>query len=72
MPPFWRKSPVAWFLELEAQFALAGVTMDAIRFKQALVGLDEETIELTSDKDYSYKKLKEQSRKRLSASVTGT
>lgn len=33
---------------IEIQFALAGVTVDAPRLNHALVGLDEEIIELVS------------------------
>lgn len=50
--------------QLEVQFALAGITMNTTRFNEALVGMDEEIIELEGLKD------REQLIKRPSVSET--
>lgn len=36
--PLWQRNPEAWFLQLEAQFALVGITTDATKFNHAFVG----------------------------------
>lgn len=61
LPTLWRKNTAAWFRQLETQFALVGVTMDASRFNHALLGLDE---------DCSYKRLNGQLIERVSVSET--
>lgn len=52
-----------------AQFALAGVTMDATKFIHALVGLDGECFAPVADM-YSYARLKNQLIRRLLLSET--
>ncbi|CAD7089103.1 unnamed protein product [Hermetia illucens] len=70
VPPFWRRNPELWFVHLEAQFQMPGITSDATRFNYAVVGLDEESILLVSDvaKSASYTQLKSELIRRLSAS----
>ena len=70
VPPFWRRNPELWFVHLEAQFQMSGITSDATRFNYAVVGLDEESILLVSDvvKSTSYVQLKSELIRRLSAS----
>lgn len=58
--------------QLEVQFALAGITMNTTRFNEALVGMDEEIIELVRHvlDDGSYRRDREQLIKRPSVSET--
>lgn len=39
-PPFWPEKPALWFAQLEAQFALAGITLDSTKFHHVLAQLD--------------------------------
>ncbi|GFQ72394.1 uncharacterized protein TNCT_258021 [Trichonephila clavata] len=32
LPPFWKANPALWFVQLEAHFALAGITADDTKF----------------------------------------
>ncbi|GBL83454.1 hypothetical protein AVEN_48336-1 [Araneus ventricosus] len=36
LPPFWKANLVLWFVQLEAQFALAGITVDDTKFNHAI------------------------------------
>lgn len=69
VPPFWRRNPAAW-LQLEAQFTLAGVMADATKFNHALIRLDDEIIGFIADmlEECSYIRLKEQLIRRHSIS----
>ncbi|XP_011859683.1 PREDICTED: uncharacterized protein LOC105557124, partial [Vollenhovia emeryi] len=44
IPPFWRRSPEAWFVQIEASFRSAGITVDRTKADCLLTGIDEETI----------------------------
>jgi hypothetical protein len=32
LPPFWPKQPAMWFAQAEAQFALAGISNERLKF----------------------------------------
>lgn len=47
--PFWRNFPGAWFLQLEAQFELAGIKQEETKFSHLLSALDESIFRELSD-----------------------
>ncbi|GFQ93959.1 uncharacterized protein TNCT_87391 [Trichonephila clavata] len=40
LPPFWKANPALWFVQLEAQFALAGITPDNTKFNHVISAID--------------------------------
>lgn len=48
--PFNREDPEIWFTQLEAQFQLAGVTVDGTKYGHLIAALDNETIQCVRDK----------------------
>ena len=40
IPPFWRKDPEMWFAQVEAQFAIAGITSDETKFNYVAGNLE--------------------------------
>lgn len=40
VPPFWPHKPTLWFVNLEAQFALANITADSTRYAHLISCLD--------------------------------
>ncbi|GFR05973.1 uncharacterized protein TNCT_56021 [Trichonephila clavata] len=40
LPPFWKANPALWFVQLEAQFALAGITADDTKFNHVISAID--------------------------------
>ncbi|KAK2577958.1 hypothetical protein KPH14_012656 [Odynerus spinipes] len=40
VPPFWPEQPTLWFAQLEAQFAVAGITQDATKFGYVVGNLE--------------------------------
>jgi len=44
-PTFWTDRPVLWFAKLEAQFDIAGITVQKTKFNYVLQGLDNATIQ---------------------------
>ncbi|XP_011882897.1 PREDICTED: uncharacterized protein LOC105570371 [Vollenhovia emeryi] len=66
IPPFWRQAPEAWFVQIEASFRSAGITVDRTKADCLLTGIDAETIThvldlVTADPppDNLYKQLKD-------------
>lgn len=45
LPPFWRKDPKLWFIQLEAQFDLAGITRDITMFHHVVSAIDTEILQ---------------------------
>lgn len=46
---FWKSSPMLWFVQAEAQFALAGVVQDATRFLHIVTSIDQSVIRHVAD-----------------------
>ncbi|XP_011861888.1 PREDICTED: uncharacterized protein LOC105558680 [Vollenhovia emeryi] len=44
IPPFWRQAAEAWFVQIEASFRSAGITVDRTKSDCLLTGIDAETI----------------------------
>ncbi|XP_011883863.1 PREDICTED: uncharacterized protein LOC105571007 [Vollenhovia emeryi] len=44
IPPFWRQAPDAWFIQIEASFRNANITVDRTKVDYLLTGIDAETI----------------------------
>lgn len=42
LPPFWTHNPVVWFLQVESQFALAGITTQLTQFRHVVSVLPQE------------------------------
>ncbi|XP_052744261.1 uncharacterized protein LOC128199315 [Bicyclus anynana] len=40
VPPFWPDEPALWFAQLEGQFALANITVDATKYNYVIANLD--------------------------------
>ncbi|GBN73290.1 hypothetical protein AVEN_156830-1 [Araneus ventricosus] len=49
LPPFWKSNPAVWIVELEEQFALAGITVDDTRFNHFISAVDSEILNSLSD-----------------------
>ncbi|GBM86280.1 Transposon Tf2-8 polyprotein [Araneus ventricosus] len=49
LPPFWKENPALWFVQLEAQFALAGITVDDTKFNRVISAVDSEILNSVSD-----------------------
>ncbi|CAB0013452.1 unnamed protein product [Nesidiocoris tenuis] len=49
LPPFWRNRPDLWFAQVEANFDLAGITKDIIRYNNVIGQLDQDVMEHVSD-----------------------
>ncbi|XP_011859519.1 PREDICTED: uncharacterized protein LOC105557005 [Vollenhovia emeryi] len=44
IPPFWHQAPEAWFVQIEASFRTAGITVDRTKADCLLTDIDAETI----------------------------
>ncbi|XP_064458869.1 uncharacterized protein LOC135369138 [Ornithodoros turicata] len=42
LPPFWSHNPTVWFLQVECQFALSGITSQLAKFRHAVSVLPQE------------------------------
>lgn len=49
LPPFWQARPSLWFQQVEANFALSGITCDDTRYRHVLAVLDQDTVLAVSD-----------------------
>ncbi|GBN74770.1 hypothetical protein AVEN_209676-1 [Araneus ventricosus] len=49
LPPFWKANPSLWFVQREAQFALAGITVDDTKFNHIISAVDSEILNSVSD-----------------------
>ncbi|XP_055950353.1 uncharacterized protein LOC129984489 [Argiope bruennichi] len=49
LPPFWKANPALWFVQLEAQFALAGITADDTKFNHVVSAVDSDILNCVSD-----------------------
>ena len=49
LPTFWSSSPVTWFHQAEAQFALRNITVGATRYYYLVAALDQDTAQRLSD-----------------------
>lgn len=73
LPPFWPEKPALWFAQLEAQFALNGISQDTTQYYHVLAQLDSkyaaevEDIIITPPTTNKYCTLKSELISRLSA-----
>lgn len=49
LPPFWSNSPVSWFVQAEAQFALNKIKNDTAKYYNVITSLSQEISESISD-----------------------
>ena len=47
--PFWKKKPDLWFVQMEAQFLTAGITVDDTRYNYVIQFLDDDSLSEVSD-----------------------
>lgn len=48
-PPFWETNPELWFIQLESQFKLSGITVDDTKFHVVVAALDSKILSSVSD-----------------------
>lgn len=48
-PPFWPKDPELWFVQLESQFAVAGITADETKFYTTVSAIDASILQSARD-----------------------
>ena len=58
--PFYRANPTVWFLQLESQFVLAGITTDVTKFHYTAANLPEDVALsfISENTNQSYEQLK--------------
>jgi hypothetical protein len=49
LPTFWTAQPRAWFIQVEAQFKLRGITQDSTQYAYVVAALDQHTAERLLD-----------------------
>ncbi|XP_073844145.1 uncharacterized protein [Musca autumnalis] len=40
LPPFWKENPKLWFMQVEAIFAISGITRDETKFQYVVANID--------------------------------
>ena len=64
-PPFWKANPELWFIQLESNFNVAGITSDNTKFHSVVAAIDTDILTYVSDlvrcppETDKYKSLKE-------------
>lgn len=48
-PPFWKNNPSLWFRQLEAQFSIANITVDATKFNHVVAAIESDILNTVSD-----------------------
>jgi hypothetical protein len=43
-PPFWKGDPSIWFAQIEAQFALSGISSDTTKYYHVISAVDTEIL----------------------------
>lgn len=49
VPPFWKKNPQLWFLQLEAQFTTSNITTEQTKFNHIVGVIDTDILDYVSD-----------------------
>ncbi|KAI5718458.1 hypothetical protein M8J77_021475 [Diaphorina citri] len=49
IPPFWKKNVEIWFLQVESQFSISGITTEVTKYHHIVASLDSEVAETVSD-----------------------
>ncbi|XP_067134245.1 uncharacterized protein [Centruroides vittatus] len=49
LPPFWDKTPELWFANIEAQFAISGITKDSTKYYSVVSALNSDILNYISD-----------------------
>ncbi|XP_023235378.1 uncharacterized protein LOC111634772 [Centruroides sculpturatus] len=49
LPPFWDKTPELWFANIEAQFAISGITKDSTKYYSVVSALNSDVLNYVSD-----------------------
>ncbi|XP_067128371.1 uncharacterized protein [Centruroides vittatus] len=48
-PPFWKPNPTLWFVQLEAQFAISGISADSTKFNHVISAIESDVLNSVSD-----------------------
>lgn len=48
-PPFWKPNPILWFAQLEAQFDIANITVDATKFNHVISAIESDVLNSVTD-----------------------
>ncbi|GBN45252.1 hypothetical protein AVEN_168714-1 [Araneus ventricosus] len=48
-PPFWETNPELWFIQLESQFKLTGISADETKFHTVVAALDSKALSCIAD-----------------------
>ncbi|XP_035228620.1 uncharacterized protein LOC118200760 [Stegodyphus dumicola] len=48
-PPFWKVNPTLWFAQLEAQFDIAGITVDSTKFNHVISAIESDILNSVCD-----------------------
>lgn len=48
-PPFWEKDPDLWFMQIESQFVVSGITVDHTKFHSVVSALDASVLSYVRD-----------------------
>lgn len=49
LPPFWKENPKLWFMQIEAIFAVSGITRDDTKFQYVIANIDSNFLPHVSD-----------------------
>ncbi|XP_023217769.1 uncharacterized protein LOC111620136 [Centruroides sculpturatus] len=49
LPPFWDKTPELWFANIEAQFAISGITKDSTKYYSVVSAFHSDVLNYVSD-----------------------
>lgn len=49
VPPFWKPDPILWFCQLEAQFAINGITADGTKFNTVVAHIESDILATVGD-----------------------
>lgn len=49
VPPFWNENPQIWFSQVEAQFSVAGISLDATKFNTVVAAMESKVLSQISD-----------------------
>lgn len=49
LPPFWKTDPIVWFIQVEAQFAISGITQDETKYNTVIANVDSSILGEVSD-----------------------
>lgn len=49
LPPFWKANPIVWFIQVEAQFEISGITQDSTKYNTIIANIDSSILHEIAD-----------------------